>query len=367
VEAMRAGAVQFVEKPVQPSLLLEMIREAREKHALRLEVERLRRQLDRRYGFDQLIGSSPAMTKVFERIRLAAPSSATVLISGESGTGKELAARAIHHNSARRAGPFVAVNCAALPANLVESELFGHERGAFTGATTARKGYFEAAEGGTLLIDEVGDLPSESQPKLLRALEQRVITRVGSTRETPVDVRIVAATHRPLEELVRERSFREDLFFRLSVVGIVLPPLREHREDVRLLTAAFLEQACAAAGKPAIEIGPDALAALERYSWPGNVRELRNTIESVVVLCTTGRVDLADLPEHVRGQRSPAAARRPVGPPAEPGTARTLHEIEKHAILQALEECGGNRTHAARALGIGLRTIQRKLRDYGLA
>jgi DNA-binding NtrC family response regulator len=366
VEAMRAGAVQFIEKPVQPSLLLEMIREAREKHALRLEVEQLRRRLDKRYGFDRLIGSSTAMTKVFERIRLAAPSAATVLITGESGTGKELVAQAIHHNSPRRSGPFVAINCAALPANLVESELFGHERGAFTGATGTRKGYFEAAEGGTLLIDEVGDLPPPAQPKLLRALEQRVINRVGSTREVAVDVRIVAATHRPLEELVRERVFREDLFFRLSVVRIDLPPLRERREDVRLLTVGFLEQAAESAGKPPIDMSPEAMEALERHSWPGNVRELRNTIESIVVLCTAGRIELADLPEGTRSAR-PVATPLRGGESATPDAAapRTLHEIERQAILDALRTCGGNRTHAAQLLGIGLRTIQRKLRGYG--
>ncbi len=306
VEAMRAGATQFLEKPAPPELLIELIREAWEKHALRLEVEQLRRQLDDRYGVDQLIGSTPAMCKIFERIKLAAPTTSTVLITGESGTGKELVARAIHQNSLVKHGPFVAVNCGALPETLVESELFGHEKGAFTGAVQAKKGFFEAAEKGTLFIDEIGDLPLTLQPKLLRALEQRVITRVGSTKETPVDVRILAATHQQLERMVRESRFRPDLYFRLSVVTIDLPPLRERKDDVRLLVSALLDRLAAAARSNPCEISPEALDALVQYGWPGNVRELRNVLESMVVL-NTERQDRA---RGHPGSRAPRARSR---------------------------------------------------------
>ena len=372
VAAMRAGATHFVEKPLSPALLLELIHDAYEKHALRLEVDHLRRQLEERYGFDNLIGSSPAMRAVFERIRLAAPTSSTVLITGESGTGKEVVARAIHLNSQRKAGPFIAVNCAALPESLVESELFGHEKGAFTGALATRRGFFEAAEKGTLFIDEIGDLPLALQPKLLRALEQRAINRVGSTREVPVDVRIIAATHQNLEAMVKEGRFRADLYFRLAVVRLELPPLRRRREDIRLLVATFLEQQAAGSGRPAFEISPEALDALESYSWPGNVRELKNVVESLVVLNTSGRIDLEDLPasvlrgEEPEGEEEPLeAAEASALPPLGGGRLPTLFEVEKHTILSTLDSCGGNRTRAAQVLGIGLRTIQRKLREYG--
>ena len=371
VQAMRAGAAHFLEKPAPPDLLVELIREAWEQHALRLEVEQLRRQLDERYGFDRLIGSSTPMRKIFERIRLAAPTTSTVLVTGESGTGKELVARAIHQNSLVKHGPFVAVNCAALPETLVESELFGHEKGAFTGAIQPHKGFFEAAEQGTLFIDEIGDLPLPLQPKLLRALEQRVITRLGSTKEVPIDVRIIAATHEQLDRMVKENRFRADLYFRLSVVSIDLPPLRARREDVRLLVAAVLEELAQAAGSPVPEISPEALDALEQYGWPGNVRELRNVVESMLVLNPSGRIGLEDVPAHVLHDADAGPAEElPREHPAEPGTrakqdARTLAEVERQTILEAVARSGGNRTRAAQALGIGLRTIQRKLKEYG--
>jgi two-component system, NtrC family, response regulator HydG len=368
VEAMRAGAVQFVEKPVQPALLVELIDEAWEKHALQLEVDRLRRQLDERYGFHQIVGTSPAMETVFQRIKLAAPTSSTILITGESGTGKEVVARALHQNSLRKHGPFVAINCAALPDSLVEAELFGHEKGAFTGAQASRKGFFEAAEHGTLLIDEIGDMPLALQPKLLRALEQRSINRVGSTREVAVDVRIIAATHQRLEERVEAGSFRADLYYRLAVLRIDVPPLRQRREDIPLLLASFLQQ-LSGDGAAVRPISPEALAALCRYGWPGNVRELRNVAESLVVM-SSGRIELEDLPENVR--KDEARAPRPaadVSPGADaPAAVRlpTLAEVERRAVLEVLAACGGNRTRAAQVLGIGLRTIQRKLREYGV-
>jgi transcriptional regulator with PAS, ATPase and Fis domain len=286
-----------------------------------------------------------------------------VLITGESGTGKELVARAIHQNSLVKHGPFVAINCGALPETLVESELFGHERGAFTGAVQAKKGFFEAAEQGTLFIDEVGDLPLTLQPKLLRALEQRVITRVGSTREVPVDVRILAATHQQLERMVRDNRFRADLYFRLSVVSIDLPPLRERREDIRLLVSALLDR-LAAPGNSPCEIGPEALDALEQYGWPGNVRELRNVLESMVVLNTSGRIELEDIPAHVLRELEPEDPAETPRQGAEV-VGCTLAATERAAILDALERCGGNRTRTAQVLGIGLRTVQRKLREYG--
>jgi DNA-binding NtrC family response regulator len=366
---MQAGAFNFLEKPVTPEVLDGLVRVAHEKYHLSLQVEQLRRQLDERYGLEHIIGSSPPMRSLFEKIRLAAPTNSTVLIVGESGTGKELVARAIHQNSQRSQGPFVVVNCAAVAETLAESELFGHEKGAFTGAVSARKGFFEAAEGGTLFIDEIGDLPLPLQTKLLRALEQRVITRVGSTREIPVDVRIIAATNRDLQEMVRERTFREDLFFRLSVLRLAIPPLRERPADIPLLVAHFLERLSAEHRREVKSIAPEALDALEHYSWPGNVRELRNVLESTVVLNARGRIDLEDLPPQVlRGEADdemlPAGADATERPE---GAMRTLAAVEKQAIHDALRACGGNRTRAAQMLGIGLRTIQRKLKEYGEA
>ncbi|HXU29286.1 MAG TPA: sigma-54 dependent transcriptional regulator [Thermoanaerobaculia bacterium] len=373
VEAMRAGASHFVEKPVNSALLVELIKEAYEKHAMRLELDLLRRQLNDRYGFDGLVGNSPAMRAVLDRIKLAAPASSTVLITGESGTGKELVARALHLNSLRKNGPFLAVNCAALSESLVESELFGHEKGAFTGAQSTRRGFFEAAEGGTLFIDEVGDLPLALQPKILRALELRAITRVGSTREAPIDVRIIAATHQDLEAMIKEGRFRADLYYRLAVIRIELPALVNRRGDIRLLISSFLETLAVAAGRPSCEISPEALDALECYDWPGNVRELKNVVESLVVLNSRGRIDLEDLPAAIlRGPSSPIvgsiaepAAGPNATPLARPGSLPTLFEVEKKSILATLEACGGNRTRAAQVLGIGLRTIQRKLREFG--
>jgi len=373
VEAMRAGASHFVEKPVNSALLVELIKEAYEKHAMRLELDLLRRQLNDRYGFDGLVGNTPAMRAVLDRIKLAAPASSTVLITGESGTGKELVARALHLNSLRKNGPFVAVNCAALSESLVESELFGHEKGAFTGAQATRRGFFEAAEGGTLFIDEVGDLPLALQPKILRALELRAITRVGSTREVPIDVRIIAATHQDLEAMIKENRFRADLYYRLAVIRIELPALVSRRGDVRLLIASFLETLAETAGRPPCEISPEALDALECYDWPGNVRELKNVVESLVALNARGRIDLEDLPAAIlRGPSTPVGESTPeptaepnATPLARPGQLPTLFEVEKKTILATLESCGGNRTRAAQVLGIGLRTIQRKLREFG--
>ncbi|HRU04973.1 MAG TPA: sigma-54 dependent transcriptional regulator [Candidatus Brocadiia bacterium] len=364
VRAMKAGAFQFIEKPISPPQLVDVIREACEKERLAIEVKRLRKQLNDRYGFENIIGRSDAIRKVFETIRLAAPTNSTVLLTGESGTGKELVARAIHQNSPRAGGPFVAVNCAALPKDLVESELFGHEQGAYTGASQARRGFFEAAARGTLLIDEVGEMALGIQAKLLRALEQRVITRVGSSREVPVDARIVAASNRNLEEAVANGEFREDLFYRLCVIHIHLPPLRQRQGDIPLLVSHFLGQLNAEHGRHVEEVSPEAMRALEQYAWPGNVRELRNTLESLIVLSGKRRIDLSDLPDRIRAGGKPAtlaandAAEGPLDGP--------LADIERRAILRALEKSGGNRTKAAQMLDIAVRTVQRKMSEYGL-
>jgi len=363
VRAMKAGAFQFIEKPISPPQLVDVIRDACEKERLSIEVERLRRQLNERYGFENIIGRSDAIRKVFETVRLAAPTNSTVLLTGESGTGKELVARAIHQNSSRAAGPFVAVNCAALPKDLVESELFGHEQGAYTGALQARRGFFEAASRGTLLIDEVGEMALGIQAKLLRALEQRVITRVGSSREIPADARIIAASNRNLEEAVADGEFREDLFYRLCVIHIHLPPLRQRQDDIPLLVSHFLRHLNAEHGRQVEEVSSEAMAALERYRWPGNVRELRNTMESVIVLSSKKRIDFDDLPERIRAGGKPASAAGPSDGDALDGP---LADIEKRAILRALEKSGGNRTKAAQMLDIAVRTVQRKMLEYGL-
>lgn len=374
IEAMKAGAEQFLEKPVDPATMIELIERSTEKGMLRDEVERLRGELDQRYGFEQIIGNSPTMRAVFDRIKLAAPTQSTVLITGETGTGKELVARAIHNNSTRKKRPFVAVNCAALPDSLIESELFGHEKGAFTGATSTKKGYFEAAGGGTLFIDEIGELALPLQAKLLRALEQRLVTRVGSTTEIPVDVRILAATNRDLREASAAGEFRDDLFYRLSVVTIDLPPLRDRKGDIPLLVAHFLRELAIEHQRDITEIADEAIDAFEHYPWPGNVRELRNTLESVVVLSTAASLSLDDLPAHILRGESPdhlPEARAAGDSTADPSSAavsyegKTLEQVEKEVILQALERSGGNKTQAARDLGIAVRTIQRKLHQYG--
>jgi len=372
VDAMKAGAEHFLEKPVDPQDLVDTIERLTEPGRLRHEVERLQGALDERYGFENIVGNSEPMRRVFERIKLAAPTSSTILVAGETGTGKELVARAIHHNSPRKRKPFVAVNCAALPETLIESELFGHERGAFTGATSTKKGYFEAASGGTLFIDEVGELPLPLQAKLLRALEQRVISRVGSTAEIPVDVRIVAATNRDLREQVANGEFRDDLFYRLSVVTIELPPLREREGDIPLLVSRMLAELARTHGRRIREIDDAAIDALEHYPWPGNVRELRNTLESVVVLSRGEVLRLDDLPAHILRGETPEEMREREGRAAAGGetqagspiAGKTLAQLEKEAILAALERHGGNKTKAAQSLDIAVRTIQRKLAQY---
>ncbi len=360
VAAMREGAYHYVTKPINPTVLLKLIEDVTEKRRLRAEVSDLRRQLNERYGFDQIIGRSRPMLEIFEVIRHVAPTRATVLITGESGTGKELVARAIHQASPRHERPFIAFNCAALPATLVESEMFGHERGAFTGAVARRKGLFGAADGGTLLIDEVSELELGLQAKLLRVIEERAYTPLGSTKEEKIDVRIVAASNRDLAQAVKEGKFREDLYYRLKVVTIRLPPLRERRDDIPLLARAFLDRAIDEHGLKPLRFDADALRALSAQDWPGNVRELKNAIESAAVLSRGDVIRTQDLPVGLGGTAPEPTAS---GPPLFRIGMR-MDELEKNAILGTLDEVGGNRTRAARMLGISLRTLQRKLKDY---
>lgn len=303
----------------------------------------------------KIVSRSPLMERVFQVVRQAAAVDSTVLITGESGTGKELIAEAIHASSPRRKGPFVTVNMAALPESLVESELFGHVRGSFTGAGADRVGRFEAAQGGTIFIDEIGDLQPASQAKLLRVIENRVVTPVGGNDQRAFDARVVAATNRSLEKMVAEHSFRDDLYYRLNIVRIALPPLRERREDIPLLVRHFVEQFVTAYGRPMPELDDELMEFLASHSWPGNIRQLRNCVESMVVLAESDQLRRCDVPATVF-QRSAGAARR-----IEVPDDLTLEQIERAAISQVLERCGGNRKRAAQKLDISVRTLQRKL------
>jgi DNA-binding NtrC family response regulator len=357
VAALKEGAFDYLTKPVKPDDLANKVRQAVTQRAMATEIASLHAQLNERYGFENIVGKSPAMRAVFEKVRLVSDTKSTVLIAGESGTGKELIARALHHNSSRRHKPFVPVNCAAIPETLIESELFGHEKGAFTGAVERRTGLFQAAHGGTLFIDEIGEMKLGLQSKLLRAIETRRIMPVGSSRETEVDVRLVAATNRDLQEEVKKGAFREDLYYRLKVVEIHLPPLRERPEDIPLLVRFFLDEIARENQRPTRDIAPEALDLLLAYNWPGNVRELRNTLEGIIVLSTRERIEVADLPEHLRQNASTQAVIR---------HGMTMADIEREAIRRTLEQTGGRRTEAAKLLDLSVRTLQRKIKEYNL-
>ena len=359
VAAMQQGAATYLRKPVNLEELRAVVRNALEKRSLRRTNLELRSQLEARFGFEGVIGNHPRMLRLVETLRQIAPTDATVLIYGESGTGKELVARALHNNCRRRSAHFVALNCAALSEGILESELFGHEKGSFTGAMTARKGRFEYADGGTLLLDEVGDMPPSTQVKLLRVLERNEIVRVGSNTPVHVDVRIVAATHRRLEALVKDGTFREDLYFRLKVVTLYIPPLRERKDDIPLLADYFLRDISKAYDKPITEITPDARRRLAAYDWPGNVRELRNAIEHMVVVTTDPVLDTNDLPDHIVPGEPPA-------PEMPQLVGMSLTDAERELIKNTLAQVGGNRVEAARVLGIGERTLYRKIKEYGL-
>ncbi len=363
VHAMRLGAADYLTKPVNIAELRTRLARVVEASKLRRTNAELRRQLDKRYGFEGIIGHSAPMQRVFDILRQVSSTHATVLILGESGTGKELVARAIHTNSPRKEKPFVAINCAALSQSLIESELFGHLKGAFTGATSAKDGVIVYADGGTLFLDEVGDMPLETQAKLLRVLETREVQPVGGAATRKVDIRLVAATNHDLREEVKKGAFREDLLFRLQVVAIELPPLRQRPGDVPMLIDHFLHELAEEHGRTVRGITPEARALLVRYDWPGNVRELRNAIENMVLLSRSEVLGIEDVPEHVK--QATGAGRGPEGTLELAG--RSLAELERAAIQANLELVGGNRQKAARLLGIGERTLYRKIKEYGLA
>jgi two-component system response regulator HydG len=369
VAAMKEGAYDFITKPLKRHAVVKSVRQALEKASLVAENRALRAQLAELAPASAggLVGGAPAFRAVLDTLRQAAPTSATVLIAGESGTGKELAARLVHDLSPRAAGPFVPINCAAIPESLLESELFGHEKGAFTGAVSRREGRFERAHGGTLFLDEVGEMSPAVQVKLLRFLQDGVLERVGGGEPVRLDVRVVAATNKELAAEVRAGRFREDLFYRLDVVSVRLPALRERREDVPLLALTFLRRLADANGRRLSGFTPAALAALERYGWPGNVRELLHAIERAVVLSRGDVIDVGDLPETIRVAAGPApgAAPGPAGGAVAPGISIPLgtpmEEIERIVIRRTLEQTRGDKTLAAQILGIAARTIYRKL------
>jgi len=354
VEAMREGAYDFVTKPLRRPLVVRSVSRALEKASLQNENLRLRKELEAISHERMLIGNSPAMRKCLETIAQVAPTSATVLLQGESGTGKELAARLIHAKSERASGQFVAVNCAAIPHTLLESELFGHERGAFTGAFARKEGRFKLADKGTLFLDEVSELDLAVQPKLLRVLQEGEFERLGGTQTIKTDCRVIASSNKPLIELVRQGKFREDLFYRLNVITITLPPLRERPEDIPLLAQHFLQKFAKRNKKDVRAISREAMELLQEYSWPGNVRELENTIEHAVVLCRGDTIRAEDLPELVASEEKTRQFLT-----IELGTP--LEEIEQEVIHQTLKMTKGNKRLAAQLLGIATRTIYRKL------
>lgn len=358
IEAMKQGAYDYLVKPIKTEELVRVTERALREAALRQEVNRLRREVHKEYSFHQILGKSKPMREVFDLIRRVADSPTNLLITGESGTGKELVAKAIHYNSARRDAPFVPVNCAAIPEALLESELFGHMKGSFTDAKADKRGLFEEAQGGTLLLDEISELPLILQAKLLRAVQEREIRRVGATRPTAVDVRIIAATNLALADEVKEKRFREDLYYRLNVIELRIPPLRERREDILLLVDAFLHKLADTAHKAVRGISESALLLLLDYAWPGNVRELENVIERAVTLARGEKIVPEDLPPVVQGARG----ERRVIDEAEERTL-PLHEMEKEYILRILEKTGGNKYQAAQVLGIDRKTLYRKLAE----
>jgi DNA-binding NtrC family response regulator len=360
VEAIKAGAYHYVTKPVNPDELILLMKRSIESVTKDKEIDNLRRRLDQKFGLDQIVGQSKLMKDVFAKIQKAAPVDSTVLILGESGTGKELVAQALHHNSTRKKGPFVAVNVAAVPSTLVESELFGHVRGAFTGATDRRMGRFEQADGGTLFVDEIGDFELGLQAKLLRVLETLTLTPVGGHEDRKVNVRVVAATSRDLRKMVEEGKFREDLFYRLNVIAVNLPPLRARPDDIPILVDHFLREIAANKHTAPHRISPEVMRRFSAYRWPGNVRELRNVLERMMVLAEGEVLTERDLPDEVTMGTADATSRKEIP------TGITMEELEKLAITKALDQCAGNRTHAANRLGISVRTLQRKLRQYEL-
>ena len=365
VEAMQQGAFNFLEKPITPNRLRAIVEKAADAVALRRQNTELMQRLDERFGFEGIIYSSDKMQQVIDRLRRIAATDATVLITGESGTGKEMIAQAIHQNSPRRNKRIVAINTRAVSENLVESELFGHVKGSFTDAVADRVGAFEYANGGTLFLDEVGDMPMSTQIKLLRVLEEHQITRVGDNKSIKVNVRLVSATNRPLEEMIDAGTFRNDLYFRLKVVTVELPPLRDRRDDVIPLMDHFRKMFLRRHDKPTSHFSPAVTKRFFAYDWPGNIRQLRNFVETMVVLDTDGTLDVDDLPPELLDEAAEASevtANISSGPSDLIG--KTLAEIERWAIEETLKLTGGNREEAAKTLKIGARTLYRRLDDY---
>ncbi len=360
VRALKEGAAYFLEKPIDMEELQAKVARAAGGRQKEIENRELRRQVDKAFGMEGIVGRSPGMLRLFDILWQIAPTDATVLVRGESGTGKELVARALHNLSPRRDGPFVALNCGGLNEGIIESELFGHVKGAFTGAYTDRKGKIEYADGGTLFLDEIGEMPLGTQVKFLRVLEERKVTRLGSNKSKEVDVRLVAATNADLEEKVEKGEFRRDLYYRIKVVELVLPPLREKVEDIPLLVDHFIRRFAEAHGRNVQGIEKEALHRLMSYSWPGNVRELKNCVETMVVTSKGPLLGVEDLPPWVQGEEG--ERRDPFRDLGE----MTLAQVEKEMIRAALARHGGNRARAAASLGIGERTLYRKIKEYGL-
>ncbi|HYO97359.1 MAG TPA: sigma-54 dependent transcriptional regulator [Polyangiaceae bacterium] len=363
VEAMKAGAYDYVQKPFKPDEVVLALRKAEEREALRRENRALRSEIRKEHRFEEILAKSPRMQEIFRTIAKIADYKTTVLVTGESGVGKELVARAIHQRSSRRGNPFVAVNCGAIPENLLESELFGHKKGAFTDAVHDRRGLFEEAHEGTLFLDEIGELPLGLQVKLLRVLEDEKIRRVGDTRDLQVDVRIIAATHRDLAAETKAGRFREDLFYRLNVLYIHSPPLRERREDIPLLIDHFVARNNVRLGTAIRGLDTESRRLLYEYAWPGNVRELENTIERAMVLTEGEQISATDLPERIREARDPVQLQLASG---ELSVKKTTRIIEELLIRRALQKTKGNRTRAAEVLEISHRALLYKIKDYAI-
>ncbi len=358
VQAMHDGAYDFLTKPVNLDRLSLLVKRALASRELAQQNRAMQEELERRSGFASIIGRSAEMRQVFEIVRQVAPSRSSVLLTGESGSGKEMIAEALHYNSPRKDKPFIKVHCAALTESLLESELFGHEKGAFTGAIARKRGRFELAHLGTLFLDEIGEINQNVQIKLLRVLEEKRFERVGGEETVDVDVRLIAATNRDLKEAITRGAFREDLYYRLNVVNIHIPPLRERKEDIPLLAAAFLREFSQENGKSLEGIDAKARLALYNYPWPGNVRQLRNSIESAVVLAKSSTITLDDLPPNIRGETGGDLLRLPVG--------ASLADVEKEVIRSTLAREGGNKSRTAEILGIGRKTLHRKIEEFGL-
>jgi len=353
VEAIRTGAYDYLTKPVHPEEMSLVVHRALEHLRLIEEVRTLRTSLDKKYGFENILGSSDALVEVLDTAARAARTNSTVLIRGETGTGKELLARAIHFNSPRRNGPLVTINCGTIPRELLESELFGHKKGAFTGAVAAKRGRIELADGGTLFLDEIGEMPPELQVKLLRLIQEGEIEKIGFETGNHVDVRIIAASHRDLHAMIEDGTFREDLYYRLAVIPLILPPLRERAEDIPALAQHFFRKSQQKNERPELALSPALLPYFARYRWPGNVRQLENVMEYIVVLARGKDITIEDLPQFLRQEKGGSEALK-IDLPAQ---GVSLEAIEKELLLRALEKCGWNQTHAARYLDISRKTL----------